>query len=157
MERLIKILSRFEEKVINLQLPFIHRYTWLAKLVRVDDRCNRCGRCGRRVVEILGLRPPFNAQNYCVLYGSGVRVVEIFWKLKFLYALRANILYIMEISLIVMIILGLHYLGNRVAKILPLGKTQIYLVFLSLNRTFGLMPLGTPARKNSNLFGFSLT
>ena len=35
-----------------------------------------------------------------------------------------------------MIILGLHYLGNRVAKILPLGKTQIYLVFLSLNRTF---------------------
>ena len=73
------------------------------------------------------------------------------------FCLRANILYIMEISLIVMIILGLHYLGNRVAKILPLGKTQIYLVFLSLNRTFGLMPLGTPARKNSNLFGFSLT
>ena len=37
-----------------------------------------------------------------------------------------------------MIILGLHYLGNRVAKILPLGKTQIYLVFLSLNRTFAM-------------------
>ena len=78
IQRLIKILSRFEEKVINLQLPFIHRYIWLAKLVQVDDRFNRCGRCGRRVVEILGLRPPLNAQNYCVLYGSGVRVVELF-------------------------------------------------------------------------------
>ena len=72
--------------------------------------------------------------------------------------MRANILYIMEISLIVMIILGLHYLGNRVAKILPLGKTQIYLVFLSLNRTFGLMPLGRlhlgNKRKTTFLFVF---
>lgn len=37
--------------------------------------------------------------------------------------------------------LSLHYLGNCVAKVLVLGKTQIYLVFLSLNRTFGLTSL----------------
>ena len=38
MERLIKILSRLEEKVINLQLPLRHRHTWLTELIGVDDR-----------------------------------------------------------------------------------------------------------------------
>ena len=41
------------------------------------------------------------------------------------------------------------------AKVLPLGKTQINSAFHSLIRTFGFAE-GTPARKNSNKFGFPL-